>query len=196
MIEISRVGPGVVADPNSVRTTIFFEKGTKTVDLKVHPGGMATLRSLKSNISISGKVLIHASVLEAYQIVNPADDVEYVVASTDGVVTYDAVSKSFTFLVTNLELSYATFTVNGDPFTVEVLVGILNPPEIQYPVNGAENIPLTGVTLVASPFSLSNPVDEDVMVSADWEVSTDPDFVNIVASSYNDTVNLTTFPIP
>lgn len=194
MIRILKVN-GLPTTTPSGKGVVFSNDG-KSTQLYVETAAKDGFKRLVPNIDVSGPALIHANEVAQYSIVNPGDNTTYVVESTDGVVVYDSVTQTFTFVVTNLLLSYASFKVNGQTFTVEVLVGILNAPSIQYPVNGATNIPVTGVVVQSDAFTLSNPVDEDVHISTDWEISTDPDFTTIVASSYNDVVNLTSFPIP
>lgn len=63
-------------------------------------------------------------------------------------------------------------------------------PSITYPTEGDQSVSV-GVTLQSSAFATEG--GTDTHISSDWEIATDPNFENIVASSYNDTTNLTSW---
>ena len=63
-------------------------------------------------------------------------------------------------------------------------------PTITEPVNGSTNTD-PYMVINASAFTLNGAVDTHV--STDWEIATDSEFTTIVQSSYNDTVNMTSF---
>ena len=42
-------------------------------------------------------------------------------------------------------------------------------------------------------FVTNNPETTDSHATSDWEIATDPEFNNVVASTYNDSENLTTW---
>ena len=63
-------------------------------------------------------------------------------------------------------------------------------PSITSPTDGEQNVS-TNVTLQSSAFATEG--GTDTHISSDWEIATDPNFENIVASSYGDTENLTSW---
>ena len=73
----------------------------------------------------------------------------------------------------------------GTPFDKEI-----NTPSIMYPTNNSVNTD-PYLEFVSSAFSTDGVTDTHEYT--DWEVATDLAFTNIVRSSYNDNVNLTTF---
>lgn len=65
-------------------------------------------------------------------------------------------------------------------------------PTIVEPANGQE-VSTVDFAIVASPFQLNSTDLQDTQLSADWEIAEDPEFSTVVQSSYDDTVNLTTW---
>jgi len=76
-------------------------------------------------------------------------------------------------------------SLNGVPISV-------TKPSITSPVNGSQTLEST-ITFQSSDFAVN--LDTDTHVSSDWELATDSGFSNIVASTTDDTSNLTSFTV-
>lgn len=63
-------------------------------------------------------------------------------------------------------------------------------PSITAPTNGETDVD-PDTTIYSSPFAVTG--GTTTHQSSDWELATDPNFTNIVASSYNDTTNKTSW---
>jgi len=113
--------------------------------------------------------------------------------SNTGDVTYVGGTYNFDrFLYT---LTGNTTVVDGSGNTIidkNTAGKVLNTPTILTPTDGA--IGYTGLA-TGSNMSIYSTVYTGVHTSSDWEVSTDINFTNIVYSSYQDTVNLTSIPV-
>lgn len=128
-----------------------------------------------------------------YEITNYRDDIDYVLSSPTGTLTRSGKLISYTPFLPVDTSRYDTFHVNGRQFVISVLVEEPLAPQVLYPPDQSENIAANTVVVESSIFNTGNPQTTDQHVSSDWEIATDPDFTNIVASSYNDTTNLTTW---
>lgn len=144
-------------------------------------------------VTVHGPIQVYSHSTSEYQITGASDDVSYIVSSADGDILQNGTS--FTLTLANNALTEASFEINGWGFTVEVLPVTIEAPEIIAPVSGSENIATENVTVFSSAFAVNPGTIADTHLSTDWEIAEDPDFQTIVASSYNDEVNLTSFPI-
>lgn len=190
--------PSVPDDIYLVKRETGVELGMATKNLLT-----PTIVELKKPMTLNGPTSLYYGELGTYQITNYGTQQNYVVASTDGTVT--PVNDTITFICNDTNKTTASFSITESfesPFgpverlvrviTIEMKVIAPSPPEIVSPVNGS-TVDSSGLTLTTSDFDINYQAVEDVHLSTDWEIATDPDFTNIVASSYNDTVNLTTF---
>lgn len=175
---------------------LVFVSGTGGVDFMVPSKEANKLHGVVPPITLNGPTVIHTDSVYSYQLTAPTDESPYILSSADGTLVYNAENYSFTFQVTDPLLTSATIDINTQKFVLTVLTAYTAAPVVEYPANLSENVDPAGLVLVSSAFALTNPAATDTHLSSDWEISTDPDFVNIVASSYNDQVNLTTFPVP
>lgn len=128
-----------------------------------------------------------------YVITNYNHGTVYVLHSSTGIVVRTGNVVSYTPTLPVTENRYDSFYVNGRQFVISVLVEELLAPQIVYPPDQSENITANTMLVEASEFNSENSETTDSHLSSDWEVATDPEFTNIVASSYNDSINLTTW---
>lgn len=177
------------------RSQLVFAKDGPAVALAAATNSATspTLVLLDRSVELEGPTSLFYTEVGSYEIKGYSDRKNYVVASTDGVV--NRTGNMLSFVVTNTALASASFTINGRTITVAMKAIAVAAPTIVSPVDGTVGLSASSVTLVASPFSLNYAGATDTLVSADWEVATDPNFTNIVASSYNDTVNKTSFTV-
>lgn len=181
--------------PATVRPDdIFLEKKSTGVALAVASKDVApSFVSLKRNFSLQGPTSLYYGETGTYTIVGYSNVDSYTLASSDG--TAVRTTNTFTFVVTNTGLSNGVFTINERTVTVPLKVVKPATPTITSPINGATNTTLTP-TVTGSAFLMNWVGSADTHLSSDWEVSTDPNFTTIVASSYNDTVNKTSWTLP
>lgn len=153
----------------------------------------SSLLKLERTPKVNGPTELFQGETGNYQITDYSGEVGYVYGETrQG--TLVATGTSFTFTVAENAVGSASFAINGRTFTVSVKPVIVAKPSVLVPQNGAVDVSIEGLTVTASAFALSRPGAVDTQISADWEIATDPNFTNIVKSSYDDAVNLTSFP--
>jgi hypothetical protein len=89
-----------------------------------------------------------------------------------------------------------TVTKSGVDYSFEIAIGEsrVDRPVITFPGNGSTDI-INTVTFQSTDFRTTPAGFGDVHVSSDWQVATDPSFINVVASSLEDTVNLTQWQV-
>lgn len=179
-----------VLEPNSV----YLIKTPTGV--KIYAANMAGSEAYtySRRIMLLGPTSLFPNEVGVYTIHDYTIRETYVLSSIDGVVTRDG--DQISFVVSNSTLTEASFTVNGRVFTVVIKPVEVIEPAIVSPLDGDTGIEVTGTTVYASPFALNYEGATDTQVAADWEVATDPNFTNIVASSYDDPVNLNSWTIP
>lgn len=177
-----------------VGNDIYLEKKGDGAILHVtNLAGTAAL-TIKDPIHLNGPTeLFHGEVGE-YVIQSYSDKNDYIFASLHGEVS--RIDDKIYFISTNPLYTTASFTVNGRVFTVTMKPVFVSTPIIQAPTQNAENVSVVGTIAYASDFSLNFNGASDIHISSDWELSTDPDFTTIVASSYNSTTNLTSWLLP
>lgn len=119
-------------------------------------------------------------VVNTYTITNYSSFKQYVVTTNYGVVSIVGDTISYTPLnVTGT----GGFTVNGELFSIAVTGMSPNKPSITYPTNGISGLQTT-FTATCSTFSVSS--GTDTHLSTRWQVSTSPNFVNLVYESVDD----------
>ena len=150
--------------------------------------------TLARQVKVSGPTSLYHGETGTFTLKNYTDLLTYQVTSADGTVTLTG--DTFTFVCTDTAKTSATIVVNGRSIVLTIKKVVVNPPTITSPVNGSSSILASAVTITAAPFSLSYNGTPDTHVSSDWELSTSPTFATIAASSYNDTINLTTWKPP
>jgi len=177
-----------------VGNDIYLEKNGEGAVLHIaNLSGTAAL-TIKDPIRLNGPTeLFHGEVGE-YTIQSYSDKNDYVFSSLHGEIS--RIDDKIFFISTNPLYSTASFTVNGRSFTITMKPILVNTPSVQSPTQNATNVGVTGTIAYASAFGLNFNGATDNHISSDWELSTDPNFTTIVASSYNDTTNLTSWPLP
>lgn len=178
---------------NPITDDVYLVKKTQSASLSVSNYAGTDVLELGRNVTLEGPTSLFHTEVGTYKIKGYSDRKSYSVSSGDGTVT--RTGDTITFVVTNTALNAASFTVNGRVFTVQIKAIAVVAPTIVVPVDGSSGLPTTNVVVQATPFAINYAGVTDTHLSADWEVATDPNFTNIVASSYNDTVNLTSFTI-
>lgn len=173
---------------------VYLEKKESGVALHVTPTEGGTPALVKRKVHLLGPTSLFHSEVGVYTIQDYTDKDTYDISSTDGTVSRSG--NQISFMVSNQVLTSGTFTVNGRIFTVALKIVAVEAPTILAPTDGSTGVPLIGTVVYASPFALNYAGATDTLVSADWELATDPEFTTIVASSYGDTVNTTSWPIP
>lgn len=179
-----------VLDPNSIYL-VKTPQGVKIYAANV-AGNEAYTYSRK--IMLLGPAELFHNEVGTYTIQDYTDRESYTVSSDDGNVTLNG--DTITFVVSNTNLTTGVFKINGREITVTIKPVEVVAPMIVAPQEGATAVEVTGTTVFASNFELNYPGAADTQVAADWEIATDPDFNNVIASSYNDPVNLTSWTIP
>lgn len=177
-----------------VGNDIYLEKkGDGAVLHVTNLAGTAAL-TIKDPIHLNGPTeLFHGEVGE-YTIQSYSDQNDYVFNSLHGEVS--RIDDKIYFVSTNPLYTTASFIVNGRTFTITMKPVLVVAPTVQSPTQNASNVGVTGTIAYGSAFDLNFDGASDVHVSSDWELSTDPDFTTIVASSYNSTTNLTSWLLP
>lgn len=103
-------------------------------------------------------------------------------------------SQSGIFYYTPSTISSDGFTVAGIFFPVTITDKKVVKPEIVYPLWNSSEINPKNLTISTTPYE-TIPASYDGHLSTDWEISSDPNFENIVYSSYGDTANLTSLEL-
>lgn len=173
---------------------IYLVKKDTGIALYVADSAGSAAYTLARKVTIQGPTNLFHGETGTYTINDYSDRLNYTLTSSDGVVA--RTGNTFTFLVSNTLLTQAKFTLNGREITVVMKPVEVVQPLITAPVNNATSVPVTGTTVFATAFALTYPAATDTHVSSDWELSTDPTFATVVASSYGDTTNKTSWPIP
>lgn len=173
---------------------LYLEKKSTGVTLSVaSKDAIPSLLSLKRGVSVQGPTSLYHGETGTYTIVGYSNQDTYTLTSSDG--TAVRTNGTFTFNVSNTGLSNGVFTLNGRAISVPLKVVKPNTPSITSPTNNATGIG-TNPTVTSSTFSMNWAGSTETHASTDWEVSTDPNFTTIVASSYNDTTNKTSWTLP
>ena len=191
MSEIKRVtSPPPVLGPDD----LLLLKENNTASFLVVDKTGTKAYAVDEKIALTGPSELYHNQEGLWEIKSYTDRALYSVASTTGTVWIN--DGYVHFKVTNTALTTASFTVNGREFVIAMLPVQVVAPSISAPLQGATNIPVSGARVIAGDFSLNTTVSGEYHYSTDWEVSTDINFATIVASSYNDKINLTAWTIP
>lgn len=138
---------------------------------------------------LHGPTILELNETAKYVITNYDSFTNYSVTTANGVASREADVITYTGILEGT----GGITVNGK--TLDIRIGGTYPvtPSLLFPVNGSSDV-LRVTTFVCSEFSIADP--EDKHLSTDWEVSKNPEFQGIVASSIGDTVNKVTWTPP
>ena len=145
---------------------------------------------LKKPMTIQGPTSLFHGEVGTFKITNYGTDTDYTVSSLDG--TISRVNDTVTFTCSDTSKTSASFKIGYRTITIPMKA--IKPKEavIQSPVSGS-SVNASGLQLTTGAFQMNYSLAGDTHLSTDWEIATDPGFTNIVKSSYNDTVNKTTF---
>lgn len=83
-------------------------------------------------------------------------------------------------------------TINNVFYPYTIVLPSIAQPSILAPVNGTSNLGPT-VNFTASGFAVTS--GSDTQRASNWQLATDPAFSNLIQTSYNDTVNLTSWTV-
>lgn len=163
--------------------------------------GLARLDS-NSKLPVNNipKMVVKGSTLKGPSTVSISQTVTYTISNYDTNTTYSVSASAGTVALSGDTISFTA------PATAQNVTLTINGRSVNIPVSAAKPIKplLTGksfgaggvasLALTGTAFSMTS--GTGVQKSADWEVSTTPDFANNVFSSSDDTVNLTTINVP
>lgn len=152
---------------------------------------------LAPRVSLVGPSLVFPDTTNTYTITDYSDFSTYEVSASRGTATIDG--DTVTLVVGAGEAAGSLdliVTRDGLDVVNEVAVGeqSIARPSLVYPGDGDTNVDLQP-TLQASSFQ-TYPAGSDSHVSSDWQIATDENFTNIVASTTADQQNLTSWPLP
>ena len=191
-MQASRV---LTAPVSPVKDTLYFVRLGDVQIKSLVAGNQAELIDLSlPPPTLKGEIeFFYTGVPVSFQITNYNPYVTYSATSSTGVV---AVVSNTVLYTPNLPIDsnrIDSFVVNGRTFQVSVLAETPMAPMVLYPPDGSEDIMANTVVTESSSFATNNPETTDSHATSDWEIATDPEFNNIVASTYNDSENLTTW---
>ena len=115
----------------------------------------------------------------------------YNVSISNGQGTVSISGNTITYTSNTAATGTVTIAVNAATYTLNLVTPTISQPSILSPVNGASNLGPT-VSYTSSAFSAPGTTAEH-QAQSNWQLATDPAFNNVVQSSYNDTVNLTSW---
>lgn len=171
---------------------IFLAKSSSGVDIGITALSGEVLTPQRAP-TLVGPTSLYQGQKGIYTLTASLDGDDYAVTSDHGDVFRTGNVIEFTPFLNRT--GDAELQINHRTVTIEVLEVKPAAPLIEAPVDGAVGIDPREILLAASSFELNADVFNDTHVATDWELSTDAEFTNIVASSYGDTVNLTTWSI-
>ena len=145
---------------------------------------------MKRILTIQGQKSLFYEEVGTFKITNYGTLPSYTVQSSDGTVVNNG--ETFTFVCSDTGKATASINVSGRIFTITMKAIKPKPPVIQSPTESSTPV-VTGLVMTSDAFGLNYTGVSDTHLSTDWEISTDPNFTTIVKSSYNDTVNKTSY---
>lgn len=171
--------------------------GTIRLNKLGQPNGVATIGSdgkipfeqlpeIGGNIGLSGSKTIFKNTTETYTITNYDAATTYTVSTNYGTVT--RVKDKITYTASGTP-GNGGFTINDKEFIIPILDEQPYKPIIESPIYNSRNVSQGGL-IVASTFKTLYLAQH---LNSDWELASDNNFTNIIDSSYNDTVNLTSW---
>lgn len=125
----------------------------------------------------------------------------YLITDYDIAVVYDLVAVSGTVSRNEDVITYTPpisagaggFYLNGELYSIPVVVGSVTKPTITAPTNGATN-QLKSLTITSSAFAFTGGGSETHLNSS-WQMATDANFTDIVEASMDDVTNKTSWPV-
>ena len=185
----------LTAPVSPVKDTLYFVRLGDVQIKSLVAGNQAELIDLSlPPPTLKGVIeFLYTGVPVSFQITNYNPYITYIATSATGTV---AVVSNTVLYTPNLPIDsnrIDSFVVNGRTFQVSVLAETPMAPMVLYPPDGSEDIMANTVVTESSVFATNNPETTDSHATSDWEIATDPEFNNIVASTYNDSENLTTW---
>ena len=171
---------------------IYLVKKETGIELGVSTNNPVTpvVIELKKPMTVQGPTSLFYGEVGTFTITNYGTHDNYAVSSLDG--TISRTNATVTFSCSDTGKSSASFKIGYRTITIAMKAILPVEAAIESPVSGSV-VNVSGLQLVTAPFQMNYAGATDTHESTDWEIATDPDFTNIVASSYNDTVNKTTF---
>ncbi|MCK9516973.1 MAG: FG-GAP repeat protein [Ottowia sp.] len=175
IVNISAIRTNRLANPNGLATLGL--DGKVPFEQIPEPG---------SNIALMGPKEVFINSTNTYYITNFDSATIYNITPIDGSAS---VEDNIVTYAANGVAGTGGFTINDKTFEVEVLGEQPYAPVILSPVDGSTNVSLSS-NVVASNFQS---LFSGTHLNSDWELSSDANFTTIIDSSYNDSVNLTTW---
>ena len=171
---------------------------------KALDGGLDKVEFLAAAPMVVGPTTLAIGVTGIYQVTNHDENQKYEVLAyypEDLLISesgeYYPLMYNGKFQYTPVDSASQGFTINGYDFAIEITDPKPAAPVITSPLQEAVGINPSNILITTSDFQMNIPGAEiDTFISSDWEVATDPNFENIVFSSYEDSVNLTSIVIP
>ena len=141
-----------------------------------------------NKVNIDGPTQVTIGTTNQYSITDFDSFRAYTIAASAGTVS---MLNGIITLTAPGVVGNVTLTVNGRATVIQVVTARLAQPSITTPVTGSTNIAPNNVSATSSaPASVGGSF---VHASSDWELATDPGFVNIVKSTLNDARNKVTW---
>jgi hypothetical protein len=142
-----------------------------------------------TGVTLEGPTEIFQGQTVTYTITNYDAMATYAISATGGRISRSGAVVTY---IAPAGVQSATLTINGRALNLTVRATAPLTPSITSPVLNSSNVS-SSATVTSSVFALSTGVGTHL--SSDWQLSTDESFTTIVAASYNDTVNRTSWPI-
>ena len=139
--------------------------------------------------TVNGKRQLFLTEVGTYTITNYDSNTNYTVTTTNGTVTRSG--ETITYMPPNAIGQYS-FVLNGKTYLVDVINGVVNKPSITSPTNNASG---QAQLLSASSSSFSYSGLNDTHLNSDWQIASDINFTNVVASVNASNSNKTTWTL-
>lgn len=139
--------------------------------------------------TLDGPAEVFVNQTVTYKITNYDQLAAYALSATAGTLSRTADVIAYT---APTSVQSVTLDINGRQIALTVRPTGPVTPTVISPVAGAANI-LSGMIMAGSTFALST--GTGAHLSSDWQLANDELFSNVVQSSFNDTVNKTTWPV-
>lgn len=135
-------------------------------------------------VSLYGPKTVPRLGTAVFKITNYDDTTNYYVNVTNGKAYRYADNIAF---AAGYDVGGASISINGSVYLIQVTSSIPITPSILTPEQDRIDVEAP-LTIQCSDFA--SPMLGDVHSSSDWQIATDPDYLNVVVNSVKDTINL------